>query len=116
MRRLAIPVLIAATLVLATALFQFKQTVGDLERELAQVNAAIVDHQETIQILRSEWSFLNQPSTVEQLAKRHLHMQPSTAARVIRLEDLPWRDGAAQQIAATAAAQRKTQDAKGNSQ
>lgn len=91
MRYLAIPLTLAATLAIAVTLFHLKQRVGDLEKELARVNRAIVSHRETIQVMRTEWSFLNRPERIAELAQRHLGMGPGAARRSIRLEDLPRR-------------------------
>lgn len=90
-RRMAVPLSIVATLAIAVMLFHLKQRVGGLEKELAQVNRTIGTHQETIQVLRSEWSFLNRPANIADLAKKLLNMQRTPPDRVIRLEDLPVR-------------------------
>ena len=91
MRQLATPLAVAATLAIVVALFHLKQRVGDFERELDQVNRRIVAHQESIQVLRTEWSYLNQPAMIAELAQRHLGMRPNLPAQLIRLQDLPLR-------------------------
>ncbi len=103
MRYLTVPLTLATTLAIVVALFHLKQEVGDLERELSQVDRAIAAHRETLRVLRTEWSFLNQPTKVAELARRHLGMRPNTTAQVIRLEDLPMRGDTARP-AQTAAA------------
>lgn len=100
MKRLAMPVSIAVALVLAAVLFHVKQEVRDLERELRLVNGAIVGHREAIQVLESEWSYLNQPERIAELAARHLDMGPIDTNRVIRLEDIPFRTAPAETAAA----------------
>lgn len=102
MRFFAISFTAAATLAIVVTLFHLKQRVGDLERELQQVNRAIAGHREAIRVLRTEWSYLNQPAAIEKLAKRHLGMRPNTPAQLIRLEDLPLRTTAWPVPAATA--------------
>lgn len=91
MKRFALPLIMTATLAIAVTLFHLKQQVGDLERELSQVNRQIVAHRETIQVLRTEWSFLNQPARIAELAERHLGMRPNLPEQSIRLDDLPLR-------------------------
>ena len=91
MKPLAVPVSIVAALALAAILFHVKQEVRDMERELRLVNGAILGHQEAIQVLQSEWSYLNQPGWIAELAERHLDMRPFTPNQVIRLEDIPYR-------------------------
>ena len=95
MKRFALPFTLVVTFTIVVGLFHLKQRVQGLERELSQVNRTIVAHRETIRVLHSEWSFLNQPGTVEDLAKRLLDMRPNTTAQVIRIEDLPMRAVAA---------------------
>ena len=91
MRHLAIPLTVTVTLAIAVTLFHFKQQVGDLEKELARVNRTIVVHRETIQVMQTEWSFLNRPERIAELAEKHLGMRRGAPDRLIRLEDLPRR-------------------------
>ncbi len=91
MKRFALPLILTATLAIVVTLFHLKQQVGDLERELSQVNRQIVAHRETIQVLRTEWSFLNQPARIAELAERHLGMRRNQPEQLIRLDDLPLR-------------------------
>ena len=100
MKRLAVPVCIAAALAMAAILFHVKQEVRELERELRLVNGAILGHREAIQVLRSEWSYLNQPDRIAELAKRHLDMRPFAPDQVIRLADIPFRAPPADAVAA----------------
>ena len=73
----------------ALLLFHIKQQVREMEKELGIVHRSILDHQVAIQVLKTEWSYLNQPARIAELASRHLGLQPVSAERVIRLEDLP---------------------------
>lgn len=100
MIRLAGPLCLASAAGAALFLFQVKYEVRALEDELAQTHRAILDHQEAIQVLRTEWSYLNQPARIADLASRHLGLRPIRASQVIRLEDLPRR--AARQAGAAA--------------
>jgi len=95
MRRLGVPLSLAAALAVAAVLFYVKEDVRELERELARVDRAIADHREAVRVLRSEWSYLNQPARIAVLAKRHLNLQPLAPSQIVRLEDLPMRATAA---------------------
>lgn len=100
MRRMTVTLSIVAALAIAMGLFNLKQKVGGLERELTQIRRDIGSHRETIQILRSEWSFLNQPARLAEQAKTILGMKRIPPKRLIRLEDLPLREaGGMTQIA-----------------
>jgi cell division protein FtsL len=73
------------------AMFQVKYEVVQLEDELTHLNRQITADQEQIRVLGAEWSFLNQPARLEQLAKRHLTLGPITPQQIGRIEQLPRR-------------------------
>lgn len=73
-------------------LFVVKYEVKDLEHRLAGLNADIHRNQETIHILRAEWSYLNDPIRLRTLSEKHLGMKPVTPTQVATLDTLP-KDG-----------------------
>lgn len=73
------------------AMFQVKYEVAQLEDTLARVNRQIVDGREQIRVLNAEWSYLNQPARLDQLAKRYLTLGPIAPAQIGRLDALPRR-------------------------
>ncbi len=75
----------------ALFLFYIKQEVREMEEELGIVHRDILRHQEAIRVLKTEWSYLNQPARIADLAGRHLDLRPLTARQFVRLEDLPPR-------------------------
>ena len=75
----------------ALFLFFIKQEVREMEEELGIVHRNILRHQEAIRVLKTEWSYLNQPARIADLAGRHLDLRPLTARQFVRLEDLPPR-------------------------
>lgn len=70
-------------------LFVVKYEVKDLERRLADLNTEIHRNQESIHVLRAEWSFLNDPARLRAQAEKHLAMKPLTPAQVATLDTLP---------------------------
>ena len=72
-------------------LFQVSFEVSALEDRLATLNRAIIDDQESIHVLRAEWSYLNQPSQIEALAQRHLDLVPMKTAQIQSFAALPLR-------------------------
>ena len=84
-------------------MFQVKYQVVQLEDEFARVNRLIGADREQIRVLDAEWSFLNQPARLAELAKRHLVLSPVTPAQVSRLDQLPWRSPTPPAAAAPAA-------------
>jgi cell division protein FtsL len=77
---------------IGVGLFFIKHEVKDLERQLGKLTAEIQHEQETIHVLRAEWSYLNDPARLRALAEKHLGMHPVTPAQVATLDSLP-RDG-----------------------
>lgn len=61
--------------------------VGDLQREIDREN-------ETVSLLRAEWSLLIQPARVQELVERHaevLKLEPLDPEQITELENLPMR-------------------------
>ena len=64
------------------ALFLLKYEVQAREDRLAHINAEIIRTQEAIQVLRAEWSYLNRPDRLADLAQRHLDLVPATGRQI----------------------------------
>ena len=73
-------------------LFSVKHEVKDQERHLTSLNTEIQRNQETIHVLRAEWSYLNDPIRLRTLSEKHLGMKPVTPTQVATLDTLP-KDG-----------------------
>jgi cell division protein FtsL len=85
------------------AMFQVKYEVLQLEDQLGRLTRQIAAGQERIRVLGAEWSFLNQPARLEQLAKRHLTLGPIGTQQIGRIEQLPRRSPMPPAAAAAAA-------------
>jgi hypothetical protein len=82
---------LSLAIVAGVALFHVSYRVQSLEDELAQVNRDILRQRQTIHVLRAEWSYLNEPSRLAELTRRHLTLKPLSADQMMRIEDLPLR-------------------------
>lgn len=90
MRRITILwFLIAACL--GVALFMVKYEVQDREEKLAALHREILANQEAVHVLEAEWSYLNRPSNLEAMVRRHLHLVPLDTTRLGQIEQLPMR-------------------------
>mgnify|MGYP006119665861 CR=1 FL=1 len=79
------PAMILITLLtssLGLTLFVVKYQVQDLEGALLEYNRKITEDREAIHVLKAEWSHLNQPSRLRELAKRYLGMVMVQPAQV----------------------------------
>jgi len=73
---------------LGATLFFIKHEVKDLETRLASVNRNIERNQEDIHVLNAEWSFLNDPVRLRDLAERHLGMRQMGPTQMATLDTL----------------------------
>ena len=74
--------------VMGATLFFVKHEVKDLENRLGAVNHDIQRNQEDIHVLKAEWSFLNDPVRLRQLAERHLGMKQMGPTQIATLNSL----------------------------
>ena len=81
----------------AMFLFHIKQEVREMEEELGIAHSNILRHQEAIQVLRTEWSYLNRPARIAELAERYLDMQQLAARQFVGFEEVPFRSAGAAQ-------------------
>lgn len=85
----------------ALGLFYIKQEVREMEQELGIVERNILKHQEAIQVLKAEWSYLNRPARIADLAARHLGLHPISALQIVKYDDLPPRNLRQAEVAQT---------------
>ncbi len=75
----------------AAAIFALKYEVQVLEERLSYLNAQIVKDQESIHVLRAEWSYLNRPVALEKVVKEHFVLEPIIAKRIRVIDQIPSR-------------------------
>ena len=73
------------------AVYQLKYEVVQLEKKLERVNRQIVSDQEAIQILKAEWSYLNQPAHLQESAKKFLQLEPMLIKQMATMTQLATR-------------------------
>lgn len=73
------------------ALFHVSFEVSELDDRLGTLNRGIKTDREAIHVLRAEWSFLNQPDRIEELARRHLDLSPVSGKQLTGAGTLPVR-------------------------
>ncbi len=90
-RTLAVILLGSAAAGAVLGLFQITNQVQGLERNLKGEYRAILESQEAIHALEAEWSYLNRPERIADLAVRHLKMGPLSAEQIVPLADMALR-------------------------
>lgn len=88
MTRLTIALTAVLALALSVGVFRITYQVDELEKQLHSLNKEILDEQETIHILKAEWSYLNDPSRLESLAKRYLDLKEMSGEQLVTFDSL----------------------------
>ena len=88
-------VIFAAVACIGFGVFRVKHEVQELQEEYARVNRQIVAERDATHVLKAEWSYLNQPQRLAEMAARHLDLRPIATAQLGRIENLPMRPSAA---------------------
>ena len=87
-----INLLVIAVLVAAAAhVYQIKFESTRQAERLAKIRQEIRSERDAIARLRAEWSKLDNPARIQELAKRHLALKPIDVRQFDRLKGLPER-------------------------
>ena len=73
---------------ISVALFSVKYQVHDLEDDLSSLNRSIIMERQSIHVLKAEWSHLNNPERLGNLARWHLGMQPIDPAQMTNFKGM----------------------------
>ena len=81
---------IAFSAVICFGSLALKNNVQKLENELNSINRKIKNDITDIHILKVEWSHLNSPSRLRNLASKHISLNPVQAEQIINYSALPF--------------------------
>lgn len=82
-------VLVLAVIVLSVGLYDIKYRAEAAEKRVQQLERDIASEQEGIRVLRAEWSYLNQPERLQELAQRYTTLEALKAAQIGSFDDVP---------------------------
>ncbi|HET6156951.1 MAG TPA: hypothetical protein VFE34_01270 [Dongiaceae bacterium] len=91
MIRISAIVWVVVLALLGVGLFQVKYNVQTKERELREVRRQIEANYSAIHVLDAEWSYLNDPLRLADLARRHTELVPTTPGQIGDFASLPPR-------------------------
>lgn len=91
MIRISVLVWTVILALLGVGLFQVKYNVQAKERELREVRRQIEANLSSIHVLEAEWSYLNDPLRLADLARRHTDLLPTTPGQIGDIASLPPR-------------------------
>jgi cell division protein FtsL len=96
---------LSLTIVVSLGLYHTSYRVEDLSKRLMTLNAQIQDEQQSLHVLRAEWVYLSNPARIEEAARKHLDLQPTTPSQIAKFNKIstliPPRGQAATRLAAT---------------
>lgn len=72
-------------LLVSFILFKVKYEVVEIEQRLSQTLKQIQREEETIHILRAEWSHLNEPQRLQKLAEAYLDIGPIKTDQIVAI-------------------------------
>jgi hypothetical protein len=91
MIRLGAFVWLAVLTLIGVGLYQVELGVLAKEAELKQINRQIDADRDAIHVLDAEWSYLNDPTRLADLARRFTDLVPTTTAQIATFDQLPSR-------------------------
>ncbi|MDY0881274.1 hypothetical protein ACFPL7_16930 [Dongia soli] len=91
MIRISVVIWILVLALLGVGLFQVKYNVQAKETELRHLKRQIDSNLSSIHVLEAEWSYLNDPVRLADLARRHTDLLPTQASQIKNFADLPLR-------------------------
>ncbi|MBW8309039.1 MAG: hypothetical protein K0M45_05310 [Candidatus Paracaedibacteraceae bacterium] len=77
------------TAAIGFGLFQLKYEVMTLEIEYRQLNRNIRLSEESISVLKAEWAHLTNPSSLQNMARKHLDVDTVTPKQLISFKRIP---------------------------
>ncbi|MEW9836725.1 cell division protein FtsL [Mesorhizobium marinum] len=87
-------VLIAAMVAAAAFTYKTKHEAEDRQTALRKIEQQIRFEEDTIDLLKADWSLLTQPSRLQKLSETfqtELNLQPLEARQIVGLDELPAR-------------------------
>lgn len=87
-------VLIALMLVGAGVVYDFKYEAEKATAKVARINRKIEAEKDAIATLKAEWSLLNQPKRLQELAEKHhayLELDPLDPTQIGSIDDIPFK-------------------------
>ncbi|MDE1147354.1 MAG: hypothetical protein PW843_12165 [Azospirillaceae bacterium] len=70
-------------------LYHTSYRVQEEQEHLTSLNRQIAQEQQSIQVLRAEWAYLNDPSRLERLTGEHTNLRPTKAEQMVALAAIP---------------------------
>ncbi|MBZ0216742.1 MAG: hypothetical protein K8F25_09335 [Fimbriimonadaceae bacterium] len=73
------------------ALYRVKYETKDYAQQVSDLREQIKAERSAINVLKAEWTVLNEPERVQRLAKRYLELQSMDVHQIVTFRELPGR-------------------------
>jgi cell division protein FtsL len=84
-------VMIAMTITICFGLYKITNESRATQKELDALNQKITDEQNAITVLKAEWSYLAQPSRLQELSGKFLGLQAVSSTQIGTISKIPFR-------------------------
>lgn len=83
-------ILIVFTLVLVSIVSMYlKFQISEQRKEVGAMRQQILQEQESLHVLKAEWSYLNHPERLQKLARKFLRFDVTKSSRIITYSEIP---------------------------
>ena len=82
---------ILITLTASYALYRVKYEATDYSRQVTGLREEIAAERDLINVLKAEWSYLNEPQRIQRLADQYLELQALDARQIVTFQELSER-------------------------
>ncbi len=87
-------ILMVTSLIMLVGVYALKYQTVDTANEKLELERTIEKQRSELSLLKAEWAYLNQPSHIEPIVRRHeerLNLQVADQGQFMRIEDIPMR-------------------------
>jgi hypothetical protein len=84
-------IFVVLTIAIAFGNYHVKEAAARSAKHLAEIDAAIAEEDVTLRTLDAEWSYLNEPGRLQELALRHLGLAQIEPSQVLAVAEMPER-------------------------
>ncbi|MGB5093022.1 MAG: hypothetical protein WBN97_06890 [Parvibaculum sp.] len=82
-------ILVVAIIGLSVLLYDIKYRAELADKQADKLERNIAEEQEGIRVLRAEWSYLNQPERLQELATRYTHLKTLAPVQISNFDAVP---------------------------
>lgn len=90
MKKIGPAIWIVLLTVTLTILYQIKHQVREIHKDINHLHKQMAEEEETLHILRAEWSYLNRPERLASLTRSMEEVGPVTPVQIASVDKIPF--------------------------